>query len=52
MCKSFYLSTLTVSQTMIYGVHEKKEEDSGIVKPDIGEKTTTIIKSRKKKKEK
>ena len=52
VCKSFYLSTLTVSQTMIYGVHEKKEEDSGIVKPDIGEKTTTIIKSRKKKKEK
>ena len=28
------LSTLAVSQEMIYGVHEKKEEVSGIVKPD------------------
>ena len=32
--KSFYLSILEVSQKMIYGVHEKKEEVSGIVKPD------------------
>ena len=32
--KSFYLSILADSQKMIYGVHEKKEEVSGIVKPD------------------
>ena len=32
--KSFYLSIFEVSQKMIYGVHEKKEEVSGIVKPD------------------
>ena len=34
MSKSFYLSTLAVSEKMIYGVHEKKEEVSGIVQPD------------------
>ena len=34
VCKSFYLSTLAVSQKMIYVAHEKKEEVSGIVKAD------------------
>ena len=34
VCKSFYLSTLAVSQKVIYGAHEKKEEVSGIIKPD------------------
>ena len=34
VCKSFYLSTLAVSQKMIYNVHDKKDETTGIVKID------------------
>ena len=34
ICKNFYLLTWSASQKMIYGIHEKKEEVSGIVKPD------------------
>ena len=34
VCKSYYLSTLAVSQKMIYHVHEKKDPITGVVKPD------------------
>ena len=34
VCKSFYLSTLAVSQKMVYNVHQKKDEATGIVKPN------------------
>ena len=34
VCKSFYLPTLAVSQKMVYNVHQKKDEATGIVKPD------------------
>ena len=34
VCKSFYLSTLAVSQKMVYNVHQKKDQATGIVKPD------------------
>ncbi len=34
ICKSFYLSTLAISQKMFYIVHEKKDEVTGMLKPD------------------
>ena len=34
VCKEFYLSTLAISQKMVYNVHEKKESVSGATKPD------------------
>ena len=34
VCKSYYLSTLAVSQKMIYNVHEKKSPITGVVKAD------------------
>ena len=34
VCKSYYLSTLAVSQKMIYNVHEKKNPITGVVKAD------------------
>ena len=34
ICKSYYLSTLAVSQKMIYNVHEKKNPITGVVKAD------------------
>ena len=52
VCKSFYLSTLAVSQKIIYGVHEKKEEVSGIAKPDGRGKHNNYYKVTQKEKEK
>ena len=34
ICKSFYLSTLAVSQKMVYNVHQKKDKVSGVLKED------------------
>ena len=34
VCKSFYLSTLAVSQKMVCNVHQKKDQATGIVKPN------------------
>ena len=50
--KSFYLSILEVSQKMIYGVHEKKEEVSGIVKADGQGKHNNHYKVTQEEKEK
>ena len=52
MCKSFYLSTLAVFQKMIYGIHEKKEDVSGIVKPDVWGKHNNHYKVTQEEKEK
>ena len=52
VCKSFYLSTMLVSQKMIYGVHEKKEQVSGIVKPDGRRKHNNHYKVTQEEKEK
>ena len=52
VCKSFYLSTLAVSQKMIYGVHEKKEEVCVIVKPDGRGKHNNHYKVTQEEKEK
>ena len=34
VCKKFYLSTLAISQKMVYGVHEKKDKISGALRKD------------------
>ena len=34
VCKIFYLSTLAISQKMVYNVHQKKNELTGILKLD------------------
>ena len=34
VCKNFYLSTLAVSQKMVYNVHDKKDKVTGILKAD------------------
>ena len=34
VCKSFYLSTLAVSQRMIYNAHQNKDKVTDIIKPD------------------
>ena len=34
VCKSFYLSTLAISQKMVYNVHQKKNELTGMLKLD------------------
>ena len=34
LCKSFYLSTLAVSQKMVYNVHQRKDKVSGALKED------------------
>ena len=34
VCKDFYLSTLAISQKMVYSVHEKKDSVTGAIKPD------------------
>ena len=34
VCKSFYLSTLAISQKMVCNVHEKKNKLIGMLKPD------------------
>ena len=52
ICKNFYLLTWSVSQKMIYGVHEKKEEVSGIVKPDGRGKQNNHYKVTQEEKEK
>ena len=52
LCKGFYLPTLAVSQKMIYSVHEKKEEVSGIVKPDSPGKHNNHYKVTQEEKEK
>ena len=33
VCKSFYLSTLAISQKMVYNVHQKKNKLTGMLKP-------------------
>ena len=52
VCKSFYLSTLAVSQKMVYNVHQKKDQATGIVKPLMEEADMNLIiesvKSRKR----
>ena len=52
VCKSFYLSTLAVSQKVIYGAHEKQEEVSGIIKPDGRGKHNNHYKVTQEEKEK
>ena len=51
-CKSFYLSILAVSQKMVYNVHQKKDQATGIVKPLMEEADMNLIiesvKSRKR----
>ena len=34
VCKSFYLSTLAISQKMVYTVHNSKDEATSALKPD------------------
>ena len=34
VCKDFYLSTLTISQRIVYDVHGKKDVVSDVTKPD------------------
>ena len=34
VCKNFYLSTLAMSQKMVYNVHDKKDKVTGILKAD------------------
>ena len=34
VCKSFYLSTLVISQRMVYNFNQKKNELTGMLKPD------------------
>ena len=52
VCKSFYLWILAVTQNMNYGVHEKKEKVSGIVKPDGRGKYNNHYKVTQEEKEK